>query len=133
MTTSDYSMFYQILGFGPEDIKSKYMQPFEQLCADIQRARTEEEAIKTEQKMPTLHSSTLGLLEEFFTIMKNMYDNDQKFRDDFRVALVKTQEKSKAPSNSNKGIRHDLLAHTYLFEWTTSTKEEEGVSHISGI
>ena len=49
------AFYYQILGFGPDDIKNKYLQPFEELCADIQRARSEEEAIKNqgENKMPT--------------------------------------------------------------------------------
>merc|ERR1712223_1673994 len=96
---------FVVLGFGPDDIRNKYLQPFEELCADIQRARSEEEAIKNqgENKMPTLHSSTLGLLEEFFTIMKNMYDHDQKFRDDFRVALVKTQENTKSKPAAKKG------------------------------
>ena len=58
--------------------------------------------MQSEQKMPTLHVSTLGVLEEFFTVMHHIYDNDQKFRDDFRVALVKKQESFKNKTEKAK-------------------------------
>ena len=78
------------------------MKPLEEISADI-KLKTEEEAQENrfgrqENKVPVLQSSTMSILEGFFTVMEHIYSKDQKFRDDFRIALVKTQENFK-----NKG------------------------------
>ena len=93
---------FKVLGFGPEEFKEKYAEPYGQLVADIQSKKEEEAKVQSEQKMPSLHVSTLGVLEEFFTVMHHIYDNDQKFRDDFRVALVKKQESFKNKTEKAK-------------------------------
>ena len=54
-------------------------------------------------KMPVLHANTLVILETFFTVMHHIYDKDQKFRDDFRVALIRTQEQTKNRTEGLKG------------------------------
>ena len=65
--------------------------------------------MQSEHKQPTVHTSTTGLLEEFFTVMHHIYDNDQKFREDFRVALVKKQENFKNKAENLKLMERNKL------------------------
>lgn len=84
-------------GFGPEHY-NEYQKAFEHVTADI-KMKTEEESNEAkynssdgQYKSPVLHANTTAMLEGFFTVLGHIYNQDQKFRDDFRVALVRTQE-----------------------------------------
>ena len=42
---------------------------------------------------PRISTGTLALMEGFFTVINYLYMHDMKHRDDYRVALVKTQSR----------------------------------------
>jgi Fanconi anemia group J protein len=92
-------------GFGPEHF-SAHKTAFDQVTSDIKtradEASNENMFNSEENKIPVLHTNTTVILEGFFTVMTHIYRNDQKFRDDFRVALVRTQEQVRSAGSSGK-------------------------------
>ena len=61
----------------------------------------EDENRGKEKKSPVLHSNTEIVLEGFLLTLDYLYEQDHKFRDDFRVALVKKQEQKQTISSKN--------------------------------
>ena len=82
-------------GFGPDTYK-QYATIYEKAHAEAKERSDEEKEERNfgaeAPKTPSVHANTWGLLEGLFTVLGYLYEKDQKFREDFRVALVKTQD-----------------------------------------
>jgi len=64
-----------------------------------------------QQKMkPRVSAATLSMLEGFFTVTNYLYMNDMKHRDDYRVALIKTQSRKGGASGGGPGKRSGLFS-----------------------
>ena len=82
-------------GFGPNTYQ-KYLQRYQESYAAA-KAKTEEEASEkmfdpSQPKTPAVHANTWSLLEGLVTVLGYLYNKDQRFREDFKVALIKTQD-----------------------------------------
>ena len=92
---------FMIQGFGPEDTR-RYKEDFVKVQRDKDMAMAEEDENRgNEKKSPVLNSNTEGVLEGFLMTLDYLYEQDHKFRDDFRVALVKKQEQKQTISSKN--------------------------------
>ena len=99
---------YQLSGLGPNDYH-KLKKCFDKVAAQWS-IKTEEE-IETDSlddktnstDHPKIHSKTMNAMEGFLTVLNYLYMKDMRHRDDFRVALVKTQ--SRKQWTPNKGAR----------------------------
>ena len=117
---------FNILGFGPDELKN-YESALNKIKEEI-NSRTEDEENKNryskstgEHKLPMVHTNTLTIIDGFITVLNHIYQKGQKFRDDFKVALVKTQEKvrerglpsawMKKGQNSSFHIDYNYSAH----------------------
>ena len=115
---------FNILGFGPDELKT-YESAYNKIKEEI-NSRTEDEENKYskssgEHKLPMVHTNTLTIIDGFITVLNHIYQKGQKFRDDFKVALVKTQEKvrerglpnawMKKGQNSSFHIDYNYSAH----------------------
>ena len=84
-------------GFGPDTYK-RYATLYEKAHSEaMERIAAEKEDRDfgdegASAKSPSVHANTWGLLEGLVTVLGYLYEKDQKFRDDFKVALVKTQD-----------------------------------------
>ena len=99
---------FNVHGLGPSTFKEEFVKPFEIIAADIKMKAEEDESRfskNPESKVPVLTTATMSVIEGFFMVIQHLYDKDQKFRDDFRVALVKTQEnfRNRGANKDNKG------------------------------
>ncbi len=56
---------------------------------------TEEEEEENGEKKdhPKLKTPTVDIIENFILVLGHLYLKDQRYRDDFRVALVKSQSR----------------------------------------
>ena len=87
-------------GFSPDTLK-EYTSALNKVEADIKMKADEEEGMrKQDKKLPMLHASTLTVIGEFLRALTHMYQKDQKFRDDFRVALVKKQRQNRITTST---------------------------------
>ena len=98
-------------GFGPDTLK-EYTSALNKVEADIKMKADDEEGMrKQDKKLPMLHATTITILDGFLTALSNMYRKDQRFRDDFRVALVKKQRQN----------RDNIKQNTWLSKNSPST------------
>ena len=95
-------------GFGPDTYK-RYASLYEKAHSEaMERIAAEKEdrdfgAEGANAKSPSVHANTWTLLEGLVTVLGYLYEKDQKFRDDFRVALVKTQDFGSKKGAGGKG------------------------------
>lgn len=108
---------FSVHGLGPDQYNDQ-RKWFEEIMADVKMRADEEGGYQdAKDKMPMVHANTTNVLEGFFTVMGFIYTKDQQFRDDFRVALVKSQEQQSRGGGGNswmsKGGPRTSLEFTY--------------------
>ena len=120
-------------GFGPDTLK-EYTSALNKVEADIKMKADDEEGMrKQDKKLPMLHATTITILDGFLTALSNMYRKDQRFRDDFRVALVKKQRQNRDNIKQNTWLSKNIdLTEGYHSQYREYQKYDNNGRKNSG-
>ena len=102
---------YQLSGLGPEDY-SRLKRSLDKVYAqwsiktDDDEKEMSSDSTENSNDDPKIHTKTMNTMEGFLTVLSYLYMKDMRYRDDFRVALIKTQSRKQwTPNRSSRGAK----------------------------
>ena len=122
---------YQLSGLGPEDY-SRLKKNLEKVASQWSIKTEDEDSAEIipndkddSNDTPKIHTKTMNIIEGFLTVLQYLYMKDMRHRDDFRVALIRTQSKKHwTPNRGSKGAKQQKSSIGGWLSKSTSSNDE---------